>query len=153
MKTIFYFLIGFALIACNTKNENENINTDLINNPATATNEVDTENVPIIEFETEVIDFGTITQGEIVEKVFRFKNIGKSNLLISSARGSCGCTVPEWPKEPIAPGEENIIKVKFDSNGKQGKQHKTVTLVCNTIPNTKVIALKGEVKVPGTENE
>ena len=70
-------------------------------------------------------------------------------MLISSAHGSCGCTVAEYPEKPIAPGEEAVIKVKFDSNGKQGKQHKTVTLVANTVPNTKVLTLKGEVIVPG----
>ena len=78
----------------------------------------------------------------------------ETDLIISSAQGSCGCTVPEWPKEPIKPGEEGKIAVTFNSSGKQGKQNKTITLVANTIPNTKVIALKGDVLVPkGKENE
>ena len=82
---------------------------------------------------------------------FRFKNVGQSNLIISSAQGSCGCTVPEWPKEPIAPGAEGKIEVTFNSTGKQGLQNKTVTLVANTIPNTKVIVIKGEVLAPKTK--
>ena len=90
----------------------------------------------------------------MVSTNFKFKNVGKSDLIISSAQGSCGCTVPEWPKEPIKPGEEGKIAVTFNSTGKQGKQNKTITLVANTIPNTKVIALKGDVLVPkGHEND
>ena len=81
---------------------------------------------------------------------FRFRNVGQSNLIISSAQGSCGCTVPEWPKEPIKPGEEGKINIIFNSTGKQGLQNKTITLIANTIPNTKVIAIKGEVLVPNT---
>ena len=140
------------LMSCGS-NEVENnkteITTDLINNPNTASGkEVDKDAQPFFEFAEEVVDFGTITQGEIVSTTFKFRNVGKSNLIISSAQGSCGCTVPEWPKEPIKPGEDATISVKFNSNGKQGLQNKTITLVANTVPNTKVIAIKGEVLVP-----
>jgi len=130
------------------------ITTDLINNPNTASgSEADKDEQPFFEFADEVIDFGTITQGEIVSKTFKFRNVGKTNLIISSAQGSCGCTVPEWPKEPIKPGEDGTIEVTFNSNGKQGLQNKTITLVANTVPNTKVLAIKGEVLVPeGAEN-
>ena len=82
---------------------------------------------------------------------FRFKNIGQSNLIISSAQGSCGCTVPQWPKEPIKPGEKGEIEVVFNSEGKSGLQNKTITLVANTIPNTIVIALKGEILAPSSK--
>lgn len=145
------------LMSCSEKGAESNkteITTDLINNPNTASgNEVDKDAQPFFEFVEEVIDFGTITQGEIVAKTFKFKNVGKTNLIISSAQGSCGCTVPEWPKEPIKPGEEGVIEVTFNSNGKQGLQNKTITLVANTVPNTKVLAVKGEVLVPkGAEN-
>ena len=71
-----------------------------------------------------------------------------ASLIISTAKGSCGCTVPEWPKEPIAKAEEGIIKVTFNSAGRSGKQNKKVTLVTNAIPNTKVITLTGNVIVP-----
>lgn len=148
-KSAFVIAICITLFSCSSGNDSE-ITTDLIDNPNTAsTATVDNEKVAIIEFEQEVIEFGEITQGEIIEKTFRFKNVGKSDLIISSAQGSCGCTVPEWPKEPIKPGEEGVMNVKFDSNGKQGKQNKTITLVANTIPNTTVVALKGDVLVPG----
>jgi len=124
------------------------LSTDIIDNPTTANENVDESKLPHFEFVEEVKEFGTISQGEIVSTSFKFKNVGQSDLIISSAQGSCGCTVPEWPKEPIKPGEEGVINVKFDSNGKQGMQNKTVTLVANTIPNTMVIAIKGEVLAP-----
>jgi hypothetical protein len=164
MKKIIYIVSGMVLlttVACNepaTENNSaeneiktEEISTDIINNPASATEEnIDTENLPSFEFEEEVIDFGEISQGEKVKRMFRFKNTGKTDLIISDAKGSCGCTVPIWPKKPIAPGEEGEIEVVFDSNGKQGRQHKTVTLVANTLPNTKVLAIKGDILTPET---
>lgn len=146
-NTAIVLLCSYFLVACNSGAEKE-ISTDLIANPKTASTVGSDEQLPYFEFEEEIKDFGTISQGEIVSASFKFKNAGETNLIISSAKGSCGCTVPEWPKEPIAPGEEGVISVKFDSNGKQGKQNKTITLVANTQPNTKVIALKGEVLVP-----
>jgi len=123
------------------------VNTDIVNNPETAApgNQNTKANVPVFRFENEVHDFGTITQGEKVQYAFRFKNTGKGDLLIRAANGSCGCTVPEWPKDPIPPGKEGIVNVTFNSEGKEGMQHKTVTLIANTIPNTKVLTITGEV--------
>jgi uncharacterized protein DUF1573 len=140
------------LISCGSGNDADNISTDLIDNPNTAANkEVGEDMLPYFEFEEEVKSFGQITQGESVSTLFRFKNVGQSDLIISSAQGSCGCTVPEWPKEPIKPGAEGVVEVTFNSTGKMGMQNKTITLVSNTIPNTKVIALKGEVLAPKTD--
>ncbi|PCJ23606.1 MAG: hypothetical protein COA97_11345 [Flavobacteriales bacterium] len=152
MKKVLFSILVVALISsCGSSAEETLLTTDIINNPITADGDVDKDKLPHFEFVEEVKEFGTITQGEIVTTSFRFKNVGQSNLIISSAQGSCGCTVPEWPKEPIKPGEEGVINVKFDSNGKQGIQNKTITLVANTIPNTKVIAIKGEVIAPETK--
>tara|TARA_R110001592_G_scaffold263771_1_gene529135 strand:- start:1474 stop:1968 length:495 start_codon:yes stop_codon:yes gene_type:complete len=157
-KIVLAVSVVALLMACGSESGNDKteVTTDLINNPNTASTEsgsIDKDNQPFFEFVEEVIDFGTITQGEIVAKTFKFRNVGKSNLVISSAQGSCGCTVPVWPKEPIKPGEDGTIEVTFNSNGKQGLQNKTITLVANTVPNTKVLAIKGEVLVPeGAEN-
>ena len=140
------------LSACGGDEATQDLTTEIINNPTSASSEEDEDNLPFFEFVEEVKEFGTITQGESVSMTFRFKNVGKSNLIISSAQGSCGCTVPEWPKAPIAPGGEGTIEVPFNSTGKQGMQNKTITLVANTIPNTKVIAVKGEVLAPTTSN-
>jgi len=152
MKQLLYVVAFSALLfACGNEEESQ-ITSDLINNPITAADSaaVDQDNLPFFEFEEEVKDFGKITQGESVKTIFKFRNVGKSNLIISSAQGSCGCTVPQWPKEPIKPGEKGEIEVVFNSEGKSGLQNKTITLVANTIPNTKVIALKGEVLAPSS---
>jgi hypothetical protein len=104
--------------------------------PATATK---------IKFDKDVFDFGTVKAGEKVKHVYKFKNTGSKPLTITDAKGSCGCTVPEWPKAPIAPGATGEIKVEFDSANKSGQQEKTVTITANTDPATTVIRIKGEV--------
>jgi hypothetical protein len=154
MKKIILPIAIIALLSsCGETAEHETVETTIINNPITASSaELDDPEMPFFEFVEEIKDFGEITQGEVVSMTFRFRNVGQKDLIISSATGSCGCTVPEWPKEPIKPGAEAKIDVKFDSNGKQGMQNKTITLVSNTIPNTKVIAIKGTVLAPKAEN-
>ena len=79
-------------------------------------------------------DMGTITEGEKLEVNFRFRNTGDKPLVIERVQPSCGCTVADPPKEPIAPGKEGVIKGVFDSNGKVGPNHKTLTVVANTRP-------------------
>ncbi len=100
---------------------------------------------PKISFSKTEHDFGTINEGDIVETVFEFTNSGKSELIITSAKGSCGCTVPEWPKEPIAPGEKGEIKVKFNSYKKPNKQKKQVTLLTNTAEGKEILIIKAQV--------
>ena len=100
-----------------------------------------------IEFEENEFDWGTITQGEKASYVFVFTNTGNEPLLIKNAKGSCGCTVPQWPKAPIAPGEQGEIKVVFSSKGKKGKQSKRVTITANTDPVQTFLTVKGEIKV------
>lgn len=98
------------------------------------------------EFAESVWDFGNITSGEVVENIFKFKNTGTEPLIISNAKGSCGCTAPAWPKEPIAPGESGEIKVVFNSRGKSNKQNKTVTITANTTPNQTRLRVTGNVE-------
>jgi hypothetical protein len=129
-------------------------NSSLIDNPVTADEAISPESAAKIEFEEEVFDFGTLVEGESVEHIFKFKNVGQNPLIISHSQGSCGCTVPEWPSEPIAPGGEGEIKVKFNSKGKQGEQDKTVTVSANTIPNKTTIRIVGGVETnPETEKK
>ncbi len=104
-----------------------------------------TEGAPVISFSKTEHDFGNINEGDIVETIFSFKNTGKSELIITNARGSCGCTVPQWPKEPIPPGGSGEIKVKFNSNGKPNKQRKTVTLTTNTAQGKETVIIKAQV--------
>lgn len=100
----------------------------------------------IIEFDKKEFDFGTIKQGEVVEGTFLVSNKGKTDLIITSAKASCGCTVPEWPKDPIKPGESSEIKFKFDSKGKKGKQNKSITIKANTENVTDILRIKGTIE-------
>jgi hypothetical protein len=120
-------------------------NSSLISNPISADQTTDMSQMAVIEFKEENIDFGTIKSGEVVTKVFEFTNTGKSPLVISDAQASCGCTVPEWPRSPIAPGETGKIIAKFDSNGKSGQQEKTITITSNTSPNSTKLRISGIV--------
>lgn len=90
--------------------------------------------------------FDTIYEGDKVHHDFRLKNTGTKNLLIANAFGSCGCTVPEYPKDPVKPGDTATIKVTFNSTGKHDEQHKNVTLVCNTLQRNEMLYLLGFVK-------
>lgn len=128
--------------------DNSTISTDIVANPQSASGEEATAKLPAIKFEEELFEFGEITQGEKVEHTFMFTNTGEADLIVTSAKGSCGCTVPEWPKKPIKPGEKGEINVVFNSEGKKGRQHKKVTIVANTQPSTNVIAISGEIIAP-----
>lgn len=99
-------------------------------------------------FETDEHNFGTISQGESVTYEFKFSNTGNEPLIISKAEGSCGCTVPVYPKEPIMKGQSSVIKVTFNSAGKMGVQDKTVTLTSNAKQNPMIIHMKGTVEKP-----
>lgn len=90
-------------------------------------------------------DFGTINSGDKVDCVFTFTNTGDYDLIITNAHGSCGCTVPEYPKEPTKPGESGEIKVSFNSKGKSGEQTKTVTLAVNTENRKEVLKIKASI--------
>ena len=137
------FLFVFAFTDCKNSNSKEQLNPDLVTNPITE----DGKNgeLPAFEFEKETHNFENVFAGEVVSYSFKFKNSGKANLIISEAKATCGCTVPEYPKTPVRPGESGTIKVTFNSAGKQGMISKTITLMCNTVPNTKVLTITGFV--------
>jgi len=142
---VLFFLI---LLASCANNDGKKITTDLVKSPLTADKNIKEVAMPKIEVDTDVYNFTEITQGESVSAEFVLRNIGDAPLLIRSAKGSCGCTVPQWPKEPVLEGEKAIIKVTFNSAGRKGNQNKTVTLITNAIPSTKVLTIKGNVIVP-----
>lgn len=106
-------------------------------------------NAAVITFDTDVVDYGTIEQGADGMREFKFKNTGKEPLIISNATGSCGCTVPTWPKEPIKPGESSSIKVKYDTK-RLGAINKSVTITSNATEATKVLRIKGNIIAPKT---
>ena len=101
--------------------------------------------LPAFQFGEELHDFGTIKDGDVVEHTFQFINTGEAPLIISDAKATCGCTVPEWPKEPIPVGAAGEIKVRFNSKNKPGIQNKTVTLTANTWPATTRVRIKANV--------
>jgi hypothetical protein len=88
-------------------------------------------NGPILTFEKNTHDFGDIYQGDQVAQVFKFTNTGNEPLIITNIQVTCGCTAPEWPRQPIPPGGKGEIKIGFNSAGKMGRQNKTVTVVSN----------------------
>lgn len=104
------------------------------------------EEFPEMTFEEETFDFGTINEGDVVEHTFTFTNTGEAPLVITSAKGSCGCTVPTYPKgETIAPGESGEMVVKFNSRGMKNIQNKTVTITANTEKGKEVLRIKANV--------
>jgi uncharacterized protein DUF1573 len=157
-KTILLVSMFIAFIAA-SKAQNDKATPPPAGTPAapatiapgaatTATPAQDNPNAADFKFEKDEYNFGTIKQGEKVEYDFAFVNSGKEPLVITDAHGSCGCTVPTWPKEPIKKGEKGMIHVTFNSAGKMGMQDKTVTLNSNAKSNPKVLHLKGTVEAP-----
>lgn len=113
---------------------------------AEGTNPVAAADAAVMTFDNENYNFGKIAPGEKVHYSYNFKNTGKSPLIISNATATCGCTVPEIPKEPILPGASGTIKVVFDSQGKFGMQDKVITVISNANPTTAELHLTGEIK-------
>ncbi len=144
MKLIYSILFVALISACTNKSADDKLNTDLVNNPLSADG-INSDNLPEVKFEIDKFDFGIMNQGERKSTEFKFTNVGNSDLIIEDAKGSCGCTVPVYPKEPIKPGDNGIITVTFNSEGKQGIQNKTVTLITNCIPSTKFLSIKANV--------
>jgi hypothetical protein len=100
---------------------------------------------PVMTFESMEVDYGKIDQNADGNRKFMFTNTGTEPLVIKNARGSCGCTVPTWPKEPIMPGESASIDVKYDTN-RVGPFTKTITLTTNEAIGTKMLTVKGDVQ-------
>lgn len=155
MKRLFpynlYLITVCLFFSCGQKKDQ--IPTDIVNIPATAGKGVDKSNLPEMEFEEEVFDFGDITQGEKVSHDFKFENSGNNALIISNAYADCGCTVAEVPKEPVASGASNVIRITFDSSDKTGMVTKSITVLTNCIPSKKIVKIKANIIVPQTKNK
>jgi len=121
-------------------------NAEIIRNPVTANQPIDTVNVAKMTFDQAKFKYGEVEEGSIVTHDFKFTNTGKAPLIISNAKSTCGCTVPEWPKEPIAVGETGVINVRFDTKGKKKYNTKPVFITANTHPAETRIFLIGSVK-------
>jgi hypothetical protein len=142
-KILYVFMLTLAFFSCK-ENATSKINTS---NLESAKERDATINLgaAIIEFDKTEYDFGEIVEGEIAEGVFKITNIGKVDLIITSAKATCGCTVPEWPKDAIKPGASADLKFTFNSRGRVGKQSKSITLQTNSEKVTELIRIKGTV--------
>jgi hypothetical protein len=131
MKIEAIIISGFVLLsaAC------QNVGTQNSTKGKFVTNTYsDTLSYPVIEFESTSYDFGRVYEGETVGWFFTYKNNGTTNLILHEVKASCGCTVPEYSKEPIAPGKQGKIKVLFDTSGRNGHQEKTIKVESNGKP-------------------
>lgn len=141
-KVVLIFIAASAmLISCNnsaTKSTESGVSNEA---PAKGAS---------ITFQKNNFDFGKIPEGQKVTHEFEFVNNGSEPLIISNATASCGCTIPEYPKEPIAPGKTGVIKVVFDSSGRPGMQNKIVSVTSNANPSLTEIYLTGEVMAKAT---
>ena len=150
MKQIFVLaIVAISFTACQQNGSNNQTGSDSTANKSTSGSSVSSAIVSsnvsdavapapadaaVLTFEKPGYDFGKIKEGTKVRYNFKFKNTGKSPLIISNATATCGCTIPEPPKDPIQPGAEGVIKVVFDSTGKSGMQDKVITVTSNGNP-------------------
>ena len=146
----------WSLSSCNSNAGSQASDTKAASVETPATEVVTSENVtptsaeasaelPKCEFEELNYDFGTIDEGEVVEHVFKFTNIGEAPLVIQSTSASCGCTTPSYSREPVAPGETGEVQVKFNSQSRPGVQNKTITITANTDPAVTRLFIKTNV--------
>jgi hypothetical protein len=143
MKKLFHLIIFIIIIGFSGCNESASKKVD--QEKAGAASETKTITAEM-NFDKVSHDFGTIEEGETVQTTFNFTNTGRADLLIVDARGSCGCTVPKYPKNiPIKPGETGQILVSFDSSNKPNMQQKTVTISANTQSGRETLRIKAMV--------
>jgi len=153
--TFFILLAGIGLSACNkTQPADHNSEpafkptgtlADLVHNPVRPDGTIDSSFLPIMSLKDTLFEFGTVNEGDVITKEFFFTNTGTAPLLITEAKSTCGCTIPEWPKETIAPDSSGVILVKFNTTNRTGAQLKEVSIFANTLPNRQVIKLSGRV--------
>jgi hypothetical protein len=136
-------LLGAGCNGGSKKGDEAPLPADLITNPGSSAGKVSGANIEFVSLEH---DFGTIKDGEKVFWNFRFTNTGNAPLLINRVKADCGCTVPDYPRTPIAPGEEGKIKVTFDSKGRMGRQIKQVTVLSNSERPTNVLTIRAIVE-------
>ena len=141
LKGIFLLsTLSLLFVSCDVRKKDTQSNVNGVQQPAPVK---DPTTVQIID---SAYNFGQVTEGDIVEYSYRFKNTGSKPLVIINASASCGCTVPEKPEQPVLPGETGFIKVKFNSEHRVGQAHKTITITSNAQPEFPELVLNGEVK-------
>lgn len=148
-KYVYLFIFsGLLLGACSSQPEDRSIGTEIIQSPATLKGK-QAKKAPQITFEETEYNSGKITQGEVLNYVYKFKNTGDAPLIISSVTGSCGCTIPRsYPTGKIMPGEGGEIEVEFNSDNKWGIQNITISVNTNAIPAATILYIKSHIVVP-----
>jgi len=151
--TFFILLVGMS--ACNQNQPSNNDSepafkptgtlADLVHNPVRPDGSIDSSFLPIMSLKDTLFEFGTVNEGDVITKEFFFTNTGTAPLLVTEAKSTCGCTIPEWPKEAIAPDSSGVILVKFNTTNRTGAQLKEVSIFANTFPNRPVVKLSGRV--------
>jgi hypothetical protein len=145
ITVVFAFLVATTfLISCGNGNASTKVNKENLDTAKSRDAEIK-KGVASMTLDKREYDFGTVKEGEIVETIFKVTNSGTTDLVITNATGSCGCTVPVWPKAAIKPGETGDVAVKFNTSGKPNRQRKTVTLTTNTVSGRELLTIKGSV--------
>ena len=144
MRKIFTIAL-ISLLAVGCSNSQKEADVDLIRNPMSAEGYDTKEKMPKIVFDEDMHDFGRLSAGENISYSFHFRNTGNADLVISSTSATCGCTVADYPKGRIAPGDEGYVTVTFKSAGKSGQQFQEVTVVTNAQPATTKIRIVAQV--------
>jgi hypothetical protein len=144
MKKLLFVLLVAGLFACQTADKNQVKGLTQAEKDSVAN---DSANFTSIQWlDSTFQDLGKVKEGQVVEVSYRFKNAGTKNLVIANVSASCGCTVPEKPEKPIAPGEEGVIKAKFDSRGRpKGENRKDVFVTANTVEHSSQLSFKVEI--------
>lgn len=145
ITTCFAALIFFAACNSNQSKSAEEANTDSVVNTVETAPQTQIGN-GAIEFKSDSYDFGTVKEGEVVDHTFQFTNTGTAPVILSAVTASCGCTTPDYTKDPILPGKSGEIKVSFNSQGQVGKQQKIVTISSNAVNNVTTVKIEGLVE-------
>ncbi|MGI6479678.1 MAG: DUF1573 domain-containing protein [Salinivirgaceae bacterium] len=153
MRTILFIIsiIVTALLTACGGGSDKKVDATMVQNPISADGVDNSVKMPAIEVISKggtTFDFGVIIQGENVIHEFELKNTGNADLVIGAANAACGCTVPKFSKEPIAPGKTGKVEVAFASSGREGKQMKTVTLLTNAQPGSLTLTVIANIIVP-----
>ncbi len=134
------------LVGCGDNSTTIDYDTTLINNPNTANRDVKEVKMPKMSFDKNLHDFGRLSQGESIAYSFKFSNTGNADLLISECDATCGCTVADYPRSPIKPGEVGYITVTFNSAGKHGQEEQFVMVMANTQPSKNQLIIRANVE-------
>lgn len=136
---LFVLILGAAVVGCKDRK------TDKVAGPMEVNGPMKFKDSTAIRLIDSSYNFGKVAEGEKVGYSYRFVNLGPNKLIVSKATPSCGCTIAEIPKEPLAIGDTGFIKIEFDSKGRPGTAHKTIHVESNAYPSFPDLELTGEV--------